>query len=621
MAILSSTLKAELLILTREDGEAAAIGHNENIWAPGDERRTGSSGSSSASQRGRASQGRCKPNLRISSPLNANQKLQCRSGSSMLSAFVFYSFLFLLLVVMPVALIFVVLLFLEHERRLWQREAPAAKHLRARLEGIPLLANIVKRFPRAWALLTHRFRTDDPWGLTATLAICASAFGGWIFLGVMRHVLGKDPLVTLDIRLHNAVLLFRTTNMTSFMLVLTDLGSATVLSLLCIGIALLALERNWPRLAATFVLALGSSSLLSRMIKGLLDFPRPSDSLLRESSASFPSEYLLSATVIYGLLAALVLGSRASRSVQALGATALLLVVVGIGLSRLYLGAHWPSDLLGSLTLALMLLPLLLFFLHYSKRLHWIDSFHLSWRHDVARRVGAGMIVLALTAAVVLANHRELVPMGPPPASHAINLAVLSTSFPANLPRQSEDLIGGKMEPVSLVLIGSRQDLWTDFYRAGWARADAPTPVRVVQEGLATLQNLPDANGPATPAFFADQPQDVTFEKADALAPTIRHRHHTRLWQTHYCLAPVCRPVWVATASYDVGVEFSPRSHLPTHRIDPAIDHEREFIVADLIRTGATYVSRITVLPPLHGTNAAGDTFFSDGRATVIALP
>jgi membrane-associated phospholipid phosphatase len=540
----------------------------------------------------------------------------------MLSAFVFYSLLFVLLVVAPVGLIFLVLLFLEHERRLWQREAPAAKRLGAKVEGGSLLASVAMRFPRAWALLTHRFRTDDPWGLPATFAVCASAFGGWIFLGVMRDVLGKDPLVTLDLRLHNVVLLFRSANMTSFMLVLTNLGSATVLSLLCVGIVLLALARNWPRLAATFLLALVASSLLSRLIKGLLALPRPIDSLLRESSASFPSEYLLSATVIYGLLATLALGSRASRGVRAIGATALLLVIVGIGLSRLYLGAHWPSDLLGSLTLALMILPLLLFFLHYSKNVPVIDTFHLPWQHpDVARGAGAGMIVLALAAAFVLADHRQLVPIRTPPASQPISLIALSTSLPINLPRQSEDLIGGKMEPISLVLVGSQHDVLTGFSRAGWARADAPTPIRVIQEGLATLQNLPDTNGPATPAFFADQPQNLTFEKSDPLTPTIRHRHHTRLWQTHYCLAPTCRPLWVATASYDVGVELSKRSHLPTHRIDPAIDQEREFIVADLLRVGATQVSRISVLPPLRGMNAAGDAFFSDGRAGVIVLP
>jgi hypothetical protein len=211
--------------------------------------------------------------------------------------------------------------------------------------------------------------------------------------------------------------------------------------------------------------------------------------------------------------------------------------------------------------------------------------------------------------------------MDPPPTRHSLDIFALRTSLPPDLPRQSEDLIGGKMEPISLVLVGSEKNLLDGFMHAGWARADHPTPVRVLQEGLAALRNLPDPTGPATPAFLADRPQDLTFEKSDTGTPSIRRRHHTRLWQTTYCLAPDCRPVWVATASYDVGVGLSQRLHLPTHRIDPVIDKERELIVTDLTDIGARQEGIVTVLPPLHGANAAGDPFSTDGRAVVLVLP
>jgi hypothetical protein len=73
------------------------------------------------------------------------------------------------------------------------------------------------------------------------------------FLGVLQDIVAKDPLVILDIRLHNSVPLFRTLGMTRFMLLLTELGGATVLSLAVLGIALLALSRSRQRLAATFL--------------------------------------------------------------------------------------------------------------------------------------------------------------------------------------------------------------------------------------------------------------------------------------------------------------------------------------------------------------------------------
>ncbi len=70
---------------------------------------------------------------------------------------------------------------------------------------------------------------------------------------------------------------------------------------------------------------------------------------------------MLSSTVVYCLFAALQLGSRLRHSVRAPGIALLLLVIVGIGMSRLYLGVHWPSDLLGSLALALPVLASLFY--------------------------------------------------------------------------------------------------------------------------------------------------------------------------------------------------------------------------------------------------------------------
>ncbi|MEO7938023.1 MAG: LssY C-terminal domain-containing protein, partial [Burkholderiaceae bacterium] len=445
--------------------------------------------------------------------------------------------------------------------------------------------------------------------------------GLWFFLGVLQDIVAKDPLVTLDTRLHNCVPLFRTSGMTWLMFVLTHLGGAVFLSLLCLAAGLFALAHNRPRLAATFVIALAGSALVSGVLKVLVGHARPMDAIITQGNASFPSGHLLSGAVVYGLLAAVLLTSRARRGARALGVVLLALVTVGIGLSRLYVGVHWPSDLLGSLALALMLLPALLFFLHYSKPIPGIDTFQLPVRARTTKIAGTCVLAIGLGSAFVFASHRTLLPIGPPPARHAINIAALRSALPMDIPRQSEDLVGGKMEPISLVLVGSEQDLVEGFARAGWARADLATPVRVARATLAAVRGLPDATAPVTPAFFDEYPEGLAFEKPGADTTSIRQRHHTRLWQTRYCLAPDCRPVWVATASYDVGVGLSKRLHLPTHRIDPAIDTERELIASDLAQAGGTRQGILAVLPSLRGSNAAGDEFSTDGRAIVLVLP
>jgi hypothetical protein len=137
--------------------------------------------------------------------------------------------------------------------------------------------------------------------------------------------------------------------------------------------------------------------------------------------------------------------------------------------------------------------------------------------------------VTALGATAVLSGQAKILTMVPPLAHPSLAIGQLRTALPPGLARWSEDLIGGRMEPISLVFVGSEDDILRAFTRAGWSLADSPTPLRVLKEGMAAMRNLPDPKGPATPAFFMDRPQSFTFEKPDMGVPSIRRRHHTRL--------------------------------------------------------------------------------------------
>lgn len=177
----------------------------------------------------------------------------------------------------------------------------------------------------------------------------------------------------------------RTPAMTQVMLTITELRGAAGLTLSSLGAALLALAQKRTRLAATLVLALGSAGLLSVIFKVLIGNTRPVDALIGVHDASFPSGHLLSGTVFYGLLAAPLLSSHVRRGVRALGVTLLLLIIAAIDLSRLYLGVHWPSDLLGSLGLALIVLAALLFFLYYPPPIRWIDTLRVPGNPGIIR--------------------------------------------------------------------------------------------------------------------------------------------------------------------------------------------------------------------------------------------
>jgi undecaprenyl-diphosphatase len=184
------------------------------------------------------------------------------------------------------------------------------------------------------------------------------------------------------------------------------------------------------------------------------------------------------------------------------------------------------------------------------------------------------------------------------------------------LPHFSEKLDGSRQEPIGIVFIGTRPQLTSAFQAAGWQIADSPSLNTFTKAVVAAAANRPYPTAPVTPTFLAGAVQDIAFEKPEGAA-TVRRRHHVRFWQTSSTVRGV--PVWVATASFDSRLEIGTTIPLPTHHIDPDIDAEQAYVVADLVRTGeAAFVARVSVTQPSTGTNAQGDAWFTQGYASVL---
>ncbi|HYQ37383.1 MAG TPA: phosphatase PAP2 family protein [Pseudomonas sp.] len=129
---------------------------------------------------------------------------------------------------------------------------------------------------------------------------------------------------------------------------ITALGSLPVLGLIVAAVALYLWLAGRRRLAALVVFATGSGALLSLLLKEAFNRPRPDLFMHGEyvASASFPSGHAMLSAVVYltvgGVLAGLA--PRRRLKIHVLGVA--LLLTVSIGVSRVYLGVHWPTDVL-----------------------------------------------------------------------------------------------------------------------------------------------------------------------------------------------------------------------------------------------------------------------------------
>jgi len=129
---------------------------------------------------------------------------------------------------------------------------------------------------------------------------------------------------------------------------ITALGSVTVLTLLVLFVAgLFAALRRW-REAAVLVAASGGGVALSQGLKVLFGRDRPEAAwrLVEAVNPSFPSGHAMLSAVVYLTLGALVARFADKRRVKAFALGGAVAVALTVGLSRVYLGVHWPSDVL-----------------------------------------------------------------------------------------------------------------------------------------------------------------------------------------------------------------------------------------------------------------------------------
>lgn len=113
--------------------------------------------------------------------------------------------------------------------------------------------------------------------------------------------------------------------------------------------------------------------------------------------------------------------------------------------------------------------------------------------------------------------------------------------------------------------------------------------------------------------------QDFGYEHAEPVE-MVKQRHDLRIWKTPMDIEG--KAWWVGTATHDIGFEKDQRNNGLTHKIDPAIDKEREYLCETLDPTGEVAVlSHVTPADPLKEAHtAAGGTFFSDGQILVVQL-
>ena len=213
----------------------------------------------------------------------------------------------------------------------------------------PAVARARQRFDRQLAFLGRRLRPGGALGLELTVAFVVLAIAGWAFGTVVADVVTRRQL-GLDRPILDFVVRHRTGPLTRAVEAVSLLGSSAVLipATALIGGSWWWRRHTWRPLALLGGCYAGSVILYS-VVKALVARPRPPAALAVAHFAgwSFPSGHATQATAFWGATAVVVSGSTTSWPGRVTAWTAATVLVVAIGSSRVYLGAHWASDVLG----------------------------------------------------------------------------------------------------------------------------------------------------------------------------------------------------------------------------------------------------------------------------------
>jgi undecaprenyl-diphosphatase len=228
-----------------------------------------------------------------------------------------------------------------------------------------------ERNPGLAKFIVARFAREEYLGLHLTIGFVLSLAAVWLFAGVTEDVVHHDSLTRFDLALGTLIRAHSTPLGDRIFTVVSALGSPATMAAIGAGGALLLLVRRRLVVLTAWVGAFGGAGLLTLVLKNIIQRPRPVDAttFLYAMSFSFPSGHALGSLVGYGMLAYLI-GSMSIESAKErvrLGiATAVL--VLAIGISRLYLGLHYFSDVVAGYAVGVLWLSVCISGLQLAQR-------------------------------------------------------------------------------------------------------------------------------------------------------------------------------------------------------------------------------------------------------------
>jgi hypothetical protein len=187
------------------------------------------------------------------------------------------------------------------------------------------------------------------------------------------------------------------------------------------------------------------------------------------------------------------------------------------------------------------------------------------------------------------------------------------------IPRRIGDKAGNPGDMVNFLILGDEDQMKKVFTAAGWVKVDAGVPETVLAGFIASMSKESYLTMPMSQLYLFGRAQDYGWAHAEPIT-VVASRNHLRVWKAPFAVNG--QMLWVGAATHDVGFEKDQRNNGLTHKIDPDIDQERDYVQKTLSSTGlvAEVTHFLPKQPMLEAKTATGGSFHSNGHVLVMKL-
>ncbi len=207
-----------------------------------------------------------------------------------------------------------------------------------------------EKFSKLRAFVNARFARGEYLGLHLTVGLLISVGALALFGAITDNVVHREQFTAMDLSF-NAWIRARATPLGDRVGVfISMLGGGTAMGVVCVVVAILFARCRWWIVFSGWVAAFVGGSILDFALKRIIHRPRPvgAERFVHDATFSFPSGHSMGSLIGFGMLAYVLItfwppANRHRWLVIGIATVIILLV----GFSRLYLGVHYPTDVIG----------------------------------------------------------------------------------------------------------------------------------------------------------------------------------------------------------------------------------------------------------------------------------